>query len=226
METLPRFNAARMVREGMHERMLEHGAHTLSDCELLALALPARKRCNHTFARELLVRFGSLRSLLTAARPALRDAGLTQREVNALLVAMELTRRHYSQLMQTGTYLNNPRATKDYVHMRLRDLEHEIFSVIYLDNRNRVLSMQELFRGTIDGASVHVREVVKEALARNAAAMVLVHNHPSGVAEPSHADELITKRIKQAVSLVDIRLLDHLVVGDGVTESFAERGLL
>lgn len=122
--------------------------------------------------------------------------------------------------------LSNPRATREYVAVRFGGIEHEIFACLYLDNRNRVLSCQELFRGTIDGASVYPREVVKEALAHNAAAVILVHNHPSGVAEPSQADELITRRLKQALSLVDIRVLDHLIVGDAVVESFAERGLL
>ena len=122
--------------------------------------------------------------------------------------------------------LSNPRATREYLAVRFGGMEHEVFACLYLDNRNRVVTCQELFRGTIDGASVYPREVVKEALAHNAAAVILVHNHPSGVAEPSQADELITRRLKQALSLVDIRVLDHLVVGAGVCESFAERGLL
>ena len=124
----------------------------------------------------------------------------------------------------TGSALANPRATRDFLRMRLRDLPHEVFCCVYLDNRHRVIAFEELFRGTIDGASVHPREVVKQALARNAAAVILVHNHPSGLAEPSQADELITRRLKEALGLVDIRVLDHLVVGDAVCESFAERG--
>jgi DNA repair protein RadC len=110
--------------------------------------------------------------------------------------------------------------------VQLRDLQHEIFGCLFLDNRQRVLSFQELFRGTIDSAHVHPREVVKEALARNAATVILVHNHPSGLAEPSEADEYLTRRLKEALALVDIRVLDHLVVGDDVCESFADRGLL
>jgi len=110
--------------------------------------------------------------------------------------------------------------------VRFGGIEHEVFACLYLDNRNRVTACKELFRGTIDGSSVHPREVVKEALAHNAAAVILVHNHPSGVAEPSQADELITRRLKQSLSLVDIRVLDHLIVGDATVESFAERGLL
>jgi DNA repair protein RadC len=110
--------------------------------------------------------------------------------------------------------------------MRFAGLEHEVFCCLYLDNRNRVIACEELFRGTIDGASVHPRAVVKRALIHNAAAIILAHNHPSGVAEPSQADELITRRLKQALALVDIRVLDHLIVADAVVESMAERGLL
>jgi len=128
--------------------------------------------------------------------------------------------------MMKGCALSNPRATREFIRMRLRDLPHEVFCVVYLDIRDRVIAFEELFRGTLDGTSVHPREVVKQALARNAAAVILAHNHPSGIAEPSQADELITQRLKEALSLVDIRVLDHLIVGDGVCESFAERGLL
>ena len=119
----------------------------------------------------------------------------------------------------------NPRATRDFLRARLRDREHEVFCCLFLDNRHRVIAFEEVFRGTIDGASVHPREVVKLALARNAAAVILAHNHPSGVAEPSQADELITGRLRDALALVDIRVLDHIVVGDGRCVSFAERGL-
>ncbi|MBB6095802.1 DNA repair protein RadC [Povalibacter uvarum] len=130
-----------------------------------------------------------------------------------------------TRVLESGA-LSNPRVTREYLAVRFGGVEHEVFSCLYLDNRNRVMCCQELFRGTIDGASVHPREVVKEALAHNAAAVILVHNHPSGVAEPSQADELLTRRLKQALALVDIRVLDHLIVGDAVVESFAERGLL
>ena len=143
-----------------------------------------------------------------------------------LQASLELARRHYQELMESRSALANPRATREYVRMRLRDLPHEVFCCVFLDNRHRVIAFEQLFRGTIDGASVHPREVVKQALARNAAAVILVHNHPSGFAEPSRADELLTRRLQEALQLVDIRVLDHLIVGDGVCESFAERGLL
>ncbi len=109
--------------------------------------------------------------------------------------------------------------------MRLRDLSYEVFCCLWLDNRRRVIAFDELFRGTLDGAAVHTREVVKQALARNAASVIVAHNHPSGVAEPSLADEQVTRRLKEALALIDVRLMDHLVIGDGVCESFAERGI-
>jgi DNA repair protein RadC len=215
--------------ERPREKLLHSGATALSEAELLAILLRTGTRGQSALdvARRLLVEFGSLRNLLTADRQKLCNAkGLGKARYTALQAALELTRRHYQQLMMTGSALANPRATREFLRSKLRDLPHEVFCCVYLDNRHRVIAFEELFRGTIDGASVHPREVVKEALARNAAAVILVHNHPSGLAEPSQADELITRRLKEALSLVDIRVLDHLVVGDGVCESFAERGLL
>jgi DNA repair protein RadC len=215
--------------ERPREKLLQSGAAALSEAELLAILLGTGTRGQSALdmARSLLVEFGSLRSLLTAGREQLcRARGLGAARYSILQAALELTRRHYLQLMMVGPALGNPRATREFLRSRLRDLPHEVFCCVYLDNRHRVIAFEELFRGTIDGASVHPREVVKQALARNAAALILVHNHPSGLAEPSQADELITRRLKEALALVDIRVLDHLVVGDGVCESFAERGLL
>lgn len=126
----------------------------------------------------------------------------------------------------TGTAIRSPADTHDFLRAKLSHLEHELFSVIYLDNRHRVIQFEELFRGTVDGTSVYPREVVKQALRNNAAAIILAHNHPSGVAEPSQADERITKRIKAALELIDIRLLDHVIVGHSTTTSLASRGLL
>lgn len=129
------------------------------------------------------------------------------------------------RVVRTDT-LESPRATRDYLILRLAPLEHEVFCCIFLDNRHRVIAFEELFRGTIDGASVHPREVIKRTLAHNAAAVILAHNHPSGVAEPSQADELITLRLKDGLAQVDVRLLDHLIVGGGKIVSLAERGVL
>lgn len=134
--------------------------------------------------------------------------------------------RILSQRLVRGSVLSNPRATREYLALRFAHLEYEVFSCLYLDNRHRVIACEELFRGTIDGASVYPREVLKQALFHNAAAVILTHNHPSGVAEPSQADELITRRLKDALALIDVRVLDHLIVGGAVVESFAERGLL
>ena len=146
-------------------------------------------------------------------RPATRDEVL---ESAAQYLTTELR----------GTTLDTPRASHEYLRQLLRSYEHEIFGAIFLDNRHRVIEARQLFRGTIDGASVHPREVVKTALALNAAALILYHNHPSGIAEPSQADELITRRLNEALALVDIRILDHVIVAGDATLSFAEKGLL
>lgn len=215
--------------ERPREKLLKFGPESLSEAELIAIFLRTgmRGRSALDVARDLLIRFKSLRGLLTADRDtACETAGLGPARYAALQASLELARRHYRELMQVGPALTNPRNTREYLRMRLRDLDHEVFCCLYLDNRNRVITCEELFRGTIDGATVHPREVVKRALAHNAAAVILAHNHPSGVAEPSQADELITRRIKESLATVDIRVLDHLIVGDGHTESMAERGLL
>lgn len=211
------------------EKLLKLGPQALSETELIAIFLRTGTQGHSALdvARNLLSRFGSLRSLLTADKQALCAApGMGEARYATLQAVLELARRHFRELMNSGPVLANPQATKDFLHVRLRDLPHEVFCCLYLDNRHRVIAFEELFRGTIDGASVHAREVVKRALAHNAAAIILAHNHPSGVAEPSQADEMITRRLKAALDLVDIRLLDHLVVGDSRCESLAERGLL
>ena len=217
------------ITERPREKLLQRGAGALSDSELIALLLHGgvRGRSAVDVARDLLTEFHSLRGLMNAdpAR-ACSTPGLGSARFARLQAALELARRHYQERMQVGCALANPRATREFLQIRLRDLTHEVFCCVYLDNRNRVTGFEELFRGTLDGASVHPREVVKQALARNAAAVILAHNHPSGVAEPSQADEIITRRLKEALGLVDIRVLDHIVVGDGACESFAERGLL
>jgi DNA repair protein RadC len=215
--------------ERPREKLLEQGPGALTDAELLAVLLRtgSQGRSAVDVARDLILQFGSLRGLLTAERDrACTAPGLGPARYAALQAALELTRRHYRALMMTGSALANPQVTREFLRMRLRDLQYEVFGCVYLDNRNRVIAFEELFRGTIDGASVHPREVLRHALARNAAAVILVHNHPSGLAEPSQADEMITRRLKDALALVDIRVLDHVVVGDAGCESFAERGLL
>jgi DNA repair protein RadC len=215
--------------ERPREKLIRRGPAALSEAELLAILLRTgtRGRSALDVARSLLVEFRSLRALLTADCSAVcRVCGLGAAKYAMLQAALELSRRHYAELMQSGPALNNPRATREFLRAQLRDRDHEVFCCLFLDNRHRVLCFEEVFRGTIDGASVHPRDVVKLALSRNAAGIILAHNHPSGVAEPSQADELITGRLRDALALVDIRVLDHIVVGDGACVSFAERGLL
>ena len=215
--------------ERPREKLLAAGPGRLSDAELLAIFLRSGTagRTAVDLARDLLVRFEGLRGLLSADRTAFCALpGLGPVKYAQLQAGLELARRHLEETLRRGPALASPDAVRRFLRARLRDLPHELFCCLHLDNRNRVIAFEELFRGTIDGASVHPREVVKRALAHNAAALILAHNHPSGVAEPSQADEVITRRLRSALALVDIRVLDHLVVGDGACVSFAERGLL
>jgi DNA repair protein RadC len=215
--------------ERPREKLLQHGAERLSDAELLAVLFGSgcRGKSAVEVGGELIRTFGSLRGLLSADRERCQATpGLGWRRYGLLQAAMELTRRHYQQEAAAGPVLTSPAATRVFLVARLRDLPYEVFCALFLDNRHRLIAFDELFRGTIDGASVHPREVVRQALARNAAAVILAHNHPSGVAEPSQADELITLRLKDALGLVDIRVLDHLIVGDNRCVSLAERGVL
>ncbi|MEJ2173028.1 MAG: DNA repair protein RadC [Woeseiaceae bacterium] len=197
----------------------------MSDIELLAAILGGADAC--ATARRLLARFGGLRPLLETDPDRFTGLkGVGEARAAMLLALPEFARRYFSEALPPGKSIRCPADTRDFLHARIRHLEHEIFCCLYLDNRHRVLRFDELFRGTIDGTSVYPREVVKEALAVNAAAVILAHNHPSGVAEPSQADERITKRIKSALDLVDIRLLDHFIIGDAETTSLASRGML
>ncbi len=217
------------IDERPREKLLDKGAAALSDAELLAILLrtgiPGQSALD--LSRALLKDFRSLRKLLAADRQQFcARKGLGPARFAELQAAVEISRRQLCESMRAGPLLASPKATNDYLAARLRDLEHEVFCCLYLDKRHRLIKFEELFRGTIDGASVHPREIVKQALQRNAAAVIVAHNHPSGIAEPSPADELITQRIKEALALVDIRLLDHIIVGDGHSVSLAERGCL
>jgi DNA repair protein RadC len=217
------------TNERPREKLLEKGAASLSDAELLAILLRTG-RAGHSaldLARDVLASFQSLRMLIASdVQRFCAEPGLGPARFAELQAAMEIARRQLSETMFAGPLLASPRATRDYLSARLRDLEHEVFCCLYLDKRHRLIRFEELFRGTIDGASVHPREVVKLALQRNSAAVIIAHNHPSGIAEPSQADEIITQRVKDALALVDIRLLDHIIVGDGSCVSLAERGLI
>ena len=214
--------------ERPREKLLKKGAHALSDAELLAIFL--RTGCRGVtavdLARHLLTEFGGLKPLLQASEAEFCESrGLGAAKYAQLQAMLEMAQRHLYEKLVRGDALCSPDETRRYLSAQLASYPHEVFACLFLDNRNRVIAFEKMFFGTIDGASVYPREVVKLALKKNAAAVIFAHNHPSGVAEPSHADEQITKRLKEALSMVDIRVLDHFIVGDEVV-SFAERGLL
>ncbi|WP_455221078.1 RadC family protein [Kaarinaea lacus] len=215
------------AHERPREKMLLRGAAALSDAELLAIFLRTgtKGKTAVDLARELLIQFGSLRGLLEADRQQFcRSPGLGEAKYTQLLATLEMSRRYLAEKMARGDALNNPADTHRYLMARMRDYRQEVFACLYLDNRHRVISFDEMFYGTINMASVHPREIVQRALRHNASAVILAHNHPSGVAEPSQADRDVTTQIQKALALVEVRVLDHIVIGDGTTVSFAERG--
>lgn len=212
--------------ERPREKLLARGAAALTDAELLAIFLRTGIAGSTAvdLARELLTRFGSLRGLLRAGRQefcAVR--GLGEAKYVQLQAVLEIARRHLAEALSGREVLKDPAAVRRLLQARLRDREHETFAALFLDNQHRVIAFDELSQGTIDGASVYPREVIKAALKHGAAAVIFAHNHPSGVAEPSAADRTLTERLKSALAQVDIRVLDHFVVGEQVV-SFAERG--
>jgi len=215
--------------ERPREKMLLRGPEALSDSELLAIFLRTgtRGKTAVDLARELLERFGSLRALLNADQKTFcACAGLGEAKYVQLQATLEMMRRHLAESLHRQDVLLNPDDTRRYLLGRMRDYHFEVFACLFLDNRNRVISFDEMFFGTINGASVYPREVVRRALKHNAASVILSHNHPSGLAEPSAADKNITRQLREALALVDVRVLDHLVIGDGEVVSFAERGFL
>lgn len=217
------------AEERPREKLLARGPQALSDAELLAIFLrtgvPGKSAVD--LARELLVRYGSLRRLLKASAPEFcAEKGLGEAKYVQLQAVLEIARRHLGETLAAGDALSDPGTTRAYLVSRLRGLDHEIFAALFLDNQNRVIAFEELARGTIDGASVWPREVVKAALRHHAAALIFAHNHPSGVSEPSLQDRVLTEKLKAALALVDIRVLDHFIVGEGEPLSFAERGWL
>ena len=215
--------------ERPREKLLARGAEALSDAELLAIFLRSGTRGLNAvdLARALIQRFGGLRPLLQADKHQLcATRGLGPAKYAQLRAALELARRHLGEPLRRGSTLKTPDDTRQYLIARLCDRTHEVFTCLFLDTRNRVICCEELFHGTIDSATVHPREVVRRTLQHNAAAIILAHNHPSGVAEPSDADRRITQRLVDALALLDVRVLDHLVIGDLTAVSFAERGWL
>jgi len=211
------------------EKLLAHGASALTDAELLGifLRIGIQGKTAVDLAQDLLAEFGSLRALMQADCATFTEAkGLGNAKYAQLQAVLEMARRHTFEELDRGDVLTSPEATRAYLSNQLRNYPYEVFACLFLDNQHHILEFEELFRGTIDGASVYPREVVKKALDHNAAAVIFAHNHPSGISEPSQADKLITNKLKQALDLLDIRVLDHFIIGDGMPYSFAEHGLL
>lgn len=214
--------------ERPREKLLARGSAALSDAELLAVLLGSGSRGKDAIAlgRELLDNAGSLGALLSRPERQIRAGGLGPAKRARIVAALELARRSLAEELLQRRSLGNPRDSGDYLRAKLRHLPYEVFGCLYLDNRHRVLAFEELFRGTVDSASVHPREVVRACLQHNACAVIFAHNHPSGEAEPSAADHAITHELRDALRLVGVRVLDHLVIGSGDPISMAARGLL
>jgi DNA repair protein RadC len=215
--------------ERPREKLLQRGPEALSDAELLAIFLrtgiPGKTAVD--LARELLLEFGSLRALLNADRQRFcRSAGLGAAKYAQLQAVLEMARRHFEEVLQRGDALTSVETTRAYLSAQLRRYNYEVFACLFLDNQHRTIAFEELFRGTLDSASVYPREVVKRVLSHHAAAVIFAHNHPSGISEPSGADRQITEKLQQALQLFDVRVLDHFIIGDGRPYSFAEHGLL
>ena len=217
------------LSERPRERLLAHGPEHLSDTELLAIFLRTgiRGRTALDLARDLLTKFESLSGIVGSPPQALCAVpGLGLAKVAQLLATVELSRRALSETLASRNALTSPSAVKDFLRLSLSSREHEVFVAVLLDAQHRVICSEEMFRGTLTQTSVYPREVVKTALRHNAAAIIFAHNHPSGVAEPSHADEALTRSLRSALALIDVRVLDHFIVAGSATLSFAERGLL
>ena len=215
--------------ERPREKLLSQGPQVLSDAELLAIFLRVgvAGKSAVDLARDLLRDFGSLNGIFNASRESLtRVNGMGDSKYTQIQAIFEMARRALGEQMKQRDALNSPQQVRDYLCLKLGGLAREVFMVLFLDAQNRVIAQEELFAGTLSQTSVYPREVVKRALHHNAAAVILAHNHPSGVAEPSRADELLTKALKEALTMVDVRILDHFVVAGNVALSFAEQGML
>ena len=215
--------------ERPRERLIERGPHVLSDGELLAVLIGCGKRGRSAvdLARALIVEFGSLREFLNADQDRCLDQfGIGPARYAAMQEALELARRHYREALRLGAALNDRESILGFLRSQLRDRQYEVFCCMYLDGKHRLIAFEELFRGTLDTTSVYTREVVRQALIHNSSAVIFAHNHPSGAAEPSHADAAITGRLKRVLGEVEIKVLDHVVVGDTRCVSFADRGLI
>ena len=214
--------------ERPRERLLARGAGSLSDAELVAVLLRTgiRGKSAVDLAREILGEFGGLGNLLAAGAMLRRVKGLGAAKCAQFVAALELARRSMDERLKESAALTSPSAVRDYLRLSLGSREHEVFVCIWVDAQHKVIAVEEPFRGTLTQTSVYPREIVKAALAANAAAVIFAHNHPSGVAQPSQADELLTRNLKEALALIDVKVLDHFIVAGHQALSFAERGLL
>lgn len=217
------------TNERPREKAVKHGVHALSDAELLAIFLRVgiSGMSAVDLARQQLLEFDGLRRLLCANQVEFcRAKGLGVAAYVTLQAALELGRRHYHSELAAGEAFESPKTVRRFLVAQLRDFDHEVFSALFLDSQHRMLEFEHLFHGTLNAAAVYPREIIKKALARGAAAVIFAHNHPSGSATPSEADIRLTRRLVDGLGLVDIKVLDHFVVGDGEVVSLAERGLL
>jgi len=217
------------INERPREKLINLGAESLSDAELLAIFLRTgvKGKTAVDLARELLSEYGSLRALMNADRNRFNQShGLGNAKFVLLQAVLEMSKRHLKENIQRGDALCNPDASRKYLISELRAYPYEVFACLFLDNQHRIINFDEIFRGTIDSTGVYTREIVRRALQLIAAAVIFAHNHPSGASNPSDADKNITTKLISALSLMDIRVLDHFIIGDGAPFSFAENGLL
>ncbi len=211
------------------EKLLQKGPTALSDTELLAIFLRTgvTGKSAVDLARELLLHFGSLTNILSASQVSFcKIPGLGIAKYTQLQAVLEMARRTLGEDLKHGDAMNSPQLARDFLRLSLANKEHEVFIGIFLDAKNHTIAMEELFSGTLTQTSVYPREVIKRALYHNAAAMIFAHNHPSGVAVPSHADKILTQSLKQALALIDIKVLDHFIIGNGTAMSFSEHDLI
>ncbi|ALQ52132.1 RadC family protein [Nitrosomonas ureae] len=217
------------ISERPREKLLQKGASTLSDTELLAIFLRTgiSGKSAVDLARELLLHFGSLTNVFAASQSNFCQLpGMGIAKYAQLQAVLEMARRTLDEELRCGNAMNSPKLVRDFLRLSLANKQHEVFIGIFLDAKNHAIATEELFSGTLTQASVYPREIIKRALYHNAAAIIFAHNHPSGIAEPSHADKVLTQSLKQALSLVDVKVLDHFIIGNGTALSFAEHDLI
>ncbi len=217
------------ISERPREKLLQKGVAALSDTELLAIFLRTGTigKSAVDLARELLLHFGSLTNVFAASQDSFCQlAGMGIAKYAQLQAVLEMARRALGEELKNGNVINSPELVRDFLRLSLANKQHEVFIGIFLDAKNHTIATEELFSGTLTQTSVYPREVIKRALYHNAAAIIFAHNHPSGIAEPSQADKTLTQSLKQALTMIDVEVLDHFIVGQGTAMSFAEHGLI